>query len=86
MGERGECAAGVDAAELAAANKRFNDFVHEIATLNQIVQTKEIEPMADKQGRENAQQTFRQFAWNLAGTLASAKAGLKPPAAKPGKR
>ncbi len=26
--------------------------------------------MADKPNRENAQQTFRQFAWNLAGTLA----------------
>ncbi len=26
--------------------------------------------MADKQNREAAQQTFRQFAWNLAGTLA----------------
>lgn len=39
--------------------------------------------MANKQNREAAQQTFRQFAWNLAGTLA--KAG-KPVAAKPGKR
>ena len=26
--------------------------------------------MADKHNREAAQQTFRQFAWNLAGTLA----------------
>ena len=26
--------------------------------------------MAEKHNRENAQQTFRQFAWNLAGTLA----------------
>lgn len=26
--------------------------------------------MAEKQNRESAQQTFRQFAWNLAGTLA----------------
>lgn len=26
--------------------------------------------MADKQNREAVQQTFRQFAWNLAGTLA----------------
>lgn len=25
--------------------------------------------MASKTKRENAQQTFRQFAWNLAGTL-----------------
>jgi len=31
--------------------------------------------MADKQNRESAQQTFRQFAWNLAGTLADRKAG-----------
>jgi hypothetical protein len=29
--------------------------------------------MAEKQNRENAQQTFRQFAWNLAGTLADRK-------------
>ncbi|MET3896737.1 hypothetical protein ABIB57_000661 [Devosia sp. UYZn731] len=42
--------------------------------------------MADKQNRDDAQQTFRQFAWNLAGTLASVKAGVKPPASKPGKR
>ena len=26
--------------------------------------------MANKNNREHAQQTFRQFAWNLAGTLA----------------
>jgi hypothetical protein len=39
--------------------------------------------MGHKQKRVDAQQTFRQFAWNLAGTLA--KAG-KPVAAKPGKR
>lgn len=42
--------------------------------------------MADKQGRENAQQTFRQFAWNLAGTLASTKTGGKPVAKPGGKR
>ena len=42
--------------------------------------------MPDKQNRENAQQTFRQFAWNLAGTLASVKAGQRPPGAKPGTR
>ena len=41
--------------------------------------------MANKQNRENAQQTFRQFAWNLAGTLAGAKAGQRPVQAKPGK-
>ena len=39
--------------------------------------------MANKQNRENAQQTFRQFAWNLAGTLV--RPG-KPVGAKPGKR
>jgi hypothetical protein len=33
--------------------------------------------MADKPNRENAQQTFRQFAWNLAGTLAGPKPGGK---------
>ena len=42
--------------------------------------------MANKTNRENAQQTFRQFAWNLAGTLASGKAGPKATASKPGKR
>ncbi|GLQ10281.1 hypothetical protein GCM10007913_22130 [Devosia yakushimensis] len=41
--------------------------------------------MANKQDRAQAQQTFRQFAWNLAGTLTSAKAGQKP-ASRPGKR
>lgn len=34
--------------------------------------------MADKVNRANAQHTFRQFAWNLAGTLASVKAGQRP--------
>jgi hypothetical protein len=35
--------------------------------------------MTDKQNRETAQQTFRQFAWNLAGTLADKqRAGAKP--------
>ena len=42
--------------------------------------------MADKQNREGAQQTFRQFAWNLAGTLAGAKGVPKPADARPGKR
>jgi hypothetical protein len=42
--------------------------------------------MANKQNRVTAQQTFRQFAWNLAGTLGSAKAGSRPAGAKPGKR
>lgn len=42
--------------------------------------------MGSKQNRENAQQTFRQFAWNLAGTLASSKAGPKAAAGKPGNR
>ena len=31
--------------------------------------------MTDKQNRESAQQTFRQFAWNLAGTLGDKQAG-----------
>ncbi len=31
--------------------------------------------MAEKHNREQVQQTFRQFAWNLAGTLADRKAG-----------
>jgi hypothetical protein len=39
--------------------------------------------MANKQNRVNAQQTFRQFAWNLAGTLA--RPG-PPSTTKPGKR
>ena len=39
--------------------------------------------MANKSNRETAQQTFRQFAWNLAGTLAQPK-GNHAPAAKPG--
>ena len=42
--------------------------------------------MANKHNRENAQQTFRQFAWNLAGTLASAKGGQRPASPRPGKR
>lgn len=42
--------------------------------------------MASKQNRENAQQTFRQFAWNLAGTLAGGKGAQKPAGARPGKR
>lgn len=42
--------------------------------------------MGNKTSRENAQQTFRQFAWNLAGTLATPK-GSKTAAAPPaGKR
>jgi hypothetical protein len=41
--------------------------------------------MGNKTDRAQTQQTFRQFAFNLAGTLASAKAGQRP-AAKPGKR
>lgn len=43
--------------------------------------------MAEKQSRDVAQQTFRQFAWNLAGTLSSAGADAKvraKPASKPG--
>jgi hypothetical protein len=39
--------------------------------------------MSSKQNLQNAQQTFRQFAWNLAGTLAKP---ATPNAGKPGKR
>jgi hypothetical protein len=39
--------------------------------------------MASKQNLQNAQQTFRQFAWNLAGTLAKP---TTPSTGKPGKR
>ena len=42
--------------------------------------------MGSKQNRAEAQQTFRQFAWNLAGTLASAKGGQRPVARPVGKR
>ncbi|HUH76368.1 MAG TPA: hypothetical protein VLZ53_03290 [Devosia sp.] len=41
--------------------------------------------MANKPSKETAQQTFRQFAWNLAGALAAAKSGVRRPTpAKPG--
>ena len=40
--------------------------------------------MSNKQSRVVAQQTFRQFAWLLAGTLATGKPAAKPkPAGKP---
>ena len=40
--------------------------------------------MSQKQSRAAAQQTFRQFAWLLAGTLATGKPAAKPkPASKP---
>lgn len=68
--------------EMARVNQHFNDFVREIATLNQLLR-RETKPMANKTSRDTAQQTFRQFAWNLAGTLASSKAGSRP-APKPG--
>jgi len=42
--------------------------------------------MADKQSREAAQQTFRQFAWNLAGTLADKQRGAAKPQGGGGKR
>ncbi|MGV8856712.1 MAG: hypothetical protein ACOH2L_19005 [Devosia sp.] len=42
--------------------------------------------MANKSNRETAQQTFRQFAWNLAGTLASARPASKGSAKPGGKR
>jgi hypothetical protein len=41
--------------------------------------------MADKQSRGQAQQTFRQFAWNLAGTLGSGKGSDRPAQASPRK-
>ena len=42
--------------------------------------------MADKQNREAAQQTFRQFAWNLAGTLADKQRGVPKPRSGGAKR
>lgn len=42
--------------------------------------------MAQKQKIANAQQTFRQFAWNLAGTLAQPRPGGKGVAKPAGKR
>ena len=42
--------------------------------------------MSDKQNRDNAQQTFRQFAWNLAGTLADKQRGPAKPVARPGSK
>ena len=42
--------------------------------------------MANKHDRTQAQQTFRQFAWNLAGTLQDAKSGARPVATPMGKR
>ena len=35
--------------------------------------------MAEKGNRETAQATFRQFAWNLAGTLADKQTGKARP-------
>lgn len=35
--------------------------------------------MTEKHNRENAQQTFRQFAWNLAGTLADKQRSAPKP-------
>ena len=42
--------------------------------------------MANKSNRETAQQTFRQFAWNLAGTLAQPKTSAPTPGKPGGKR
>lgn len=42
--------------------------------------------MAEKQNREAAQQTFRQFAWNLAGTLADKQRSSPRPKSGGGKR
>ena len=40
--------------------------------------------MSQKQNRAAAQQTFRQFAWHLAGSLAASKPAPRPkPAGKP---
>ncbi|WEJ57584.1 hypothetical protein [Devosia sp. FJ2-5-3] len=40
--------------------------------------------MAEKTKREQAQQTFRQFAWNLAGTLADKTKASAPPPGRSG--
>lgn len=42
--------------------------------------------MAEKQNREAAQQTFRQFAWNLAGTLADKQRATPRPKSGGAKR
>lgn len=42
--------------------------------------------MAKKHKREAAQQTFRQFAWNLAGTLADKQQSPPRPVAEAGRR
>jgi hypothetical protein len=42
--------------------------------------------MADKQNRAAAQQTFRQFAWNLAGTLADKQRQAPKPKSAGAKR
>ncbi len=42
--------------------------------------------MVTKTNRRQAQQTFRQFAWNLAGTIASGKAAAPTPSRPADKR
>ena len=42
--------------------------------------------MGRKGKREDVQQTFRQFAWNLAGAIASTRATGKPPPKPAGSR
>ena len=42
--------------------------------------------MGRKGKREDVQQTFRQFAWNLAGAIATTKATGKPPPKPAGSR
>lgn len=42
--------------------------------------------MAEKGSRETAQQTFRQFAWNLAGTLADKGRPATKPSGRPQSR
>lgn len=39
--------------------------------------------MTEKANRQTAQATFRQFAWNLAGTLADRQGKSKPQARRP---
>lgn len=42
--------------------------------------------MAEKTSRETAQQTFRQFAWNLAGTLADKSRTQAKPQSRAGSK
>ena len=53
--------------ELSVANKRFEDFVKEIAALNQLFKRR----LTMTNQKNEAVEVFRQFAWNLAGSLAA---------------